>query len=292
MTTVYLNGDFLPIEQAHVSVLDRGFLFGDGVYEVIPVYGGRLFRFQHHSQRLQNSLDGIRLTNPLQDNEWLQMLTSLLHNNGVTQNTQQDYSVYLQVTRGTATKRDHLFPANVIPTLYASCQPITPVDPAILEQGITAITLQDNRWLRCNIKAITLLPNVLLRQQADDAGASEAILIRDGLAIEGTASNLFAIQNGMILTPPKGPQLLPGITRDLVLELAQQHSIGFQETPIEVETLKNADEIWITSSTREIVPVTRLDDHPVGNSKPGPEWHKMMAHYRQYTDDVRSGRAE
>lgn len=292
MTTVYLNGNFLPIEQAQVSVLDRGFLFGDGVYEVIPVYGGRLFRFQHHNQRLQNSLDGIRLTNPLQDNQWEQLLTTLLQKNAVAQGAQQDYSVYLQVTRGAATKRDHLFPANVIPTLYASCQSIAPVDPSILEQGISVITLQDNRWLRCNIKAITLLPNVLLRQQADDAGASEAILIRDDQAIEGTASNLFAIKNGIIMTPPKGPQLLPGITRDLVLELAQQHSIGFQETPIDVETLRSADEIWITSSTREIVPVTRLDDHTVGSGKPGPEWHKMMAHYRQYKDDVRSGRAE
>lgn len=291
MNTVYLNGEFMPVEQARVPVMDRGFLFGDGVYEVIPVYGGRLFRFQHHIQRLQNSLDGIRLANPLQDSEWEQLLTRLLENNAVKKGSQQDYSVYLQVTRGVAEKRDHLFPDKVIPTVYASCQPIAAVDPAILEQGISAITLEDNRWLRCNIKAITLLPNVLLRQQAANAGASEAILVRDGQAIEGTASNLFVIQNGTLLTPPKGPQLLPGITRDLVLELAQQQGIPFQETQINTQKLNSADEIWITSSTREIVAVTRLDGQTIGDGKPGPAWHQIMEYYRQYKEAVRSGRA-
>jgi D-alanine transaminase len=292
MTTVYLNGEFLPIEQARVSVLDRGFLFGDGVYEVIPVYGGRLFRLQHHMQRLQNSLDGIRLANPLNGNEWEHMLTTLMHNNGVEQDAQQDFSVYLQVTRGVAKKRDHLFPAKVIPTVYASCQPIPPIDPGITEHGIAVITLEDSRWLRCNIKAITLLPNVLLRQEAADNDTSEAILIRDGYAIEGSASNVFVVKDGSILTPPKGSQLLPGITRDLVLELAQQKSIDFQETDIDVDTLKSADEIWITSSTREIVPVTRLDGQPVGNGQPGSRWLEMTRYYRQYKDDVRNGRAE
>ena len=291
MKTIYLNGEFMPVEQARVSVMDRGFLFGDGVYEVIPVYGGRLFRFQHHIQRLQNSLDGIRLANPLQDGEWEQLLTTLLQNNAVKKDSPQDYSVYLQVTRGAAEKRDHLFPDKVTPTVYASCQPIAAVDPVILEQGISAITLEDNRWLRCNIKAITLLPNVLLRQQAADAGASEAILVRDGQAIEGTASNLFVIQKGTILTPPKGPQLLPGITRDLVLELAQQQGIPFQEIPVNTQKLNSADEIWITSSTREIVAVTRLNDQAIGDGKPGPVWHQILAYYRQYKEAVRSGRA-
>ena len=292
MTTVYLNGEFLPIEQARVSVLDRGFLFGDGVYEVIPVYGGRLFRLQHHMQRLQNSLDGIRLVNPLDNNKWELILTTLMHNNGVEQDSQQDFSVYLQVTRGVAEKRDHLFPAKVTPTVYASCQPIPPVDPVITEHGIAVITLEDSRWLRCNIKAITLLPNVLLRQEAADNDTSEAILIRDGYAIEGSASNVFVVKDGSILTPPKGSQLLPGITRDLVLELAQQKNIDFQETDIDVDMLKSADEIWITSSTREIVPVTRLDGQPVGNGQPGSHWLEMTGYYRQYKDDVRSGRAE
>ena len=291
MTIVYLNGDFLPIDQARVPVMDRGFLFGDGVYEVIPVYGGRLFRFQHHIDRLQNSLDGIRLINPLSDSEWEQIFTTLLQKNGVETDSQRDYSVYLQVTRGVAEKRDHLFPAKVIPTVFVSSQPIATVDPAIIEHGIAAITLEDSRWARCNIKAITLLPNVLLRQEAQNNDASEAILIRDGNAIEGSASNLFVVKNGNIMTPPKGSQLLPGITRDLVLELSQQHGLDSQEINIDVDTLKSADEIWITSSTREIVPVTRLDGHPVGNGKPGASWHKMMKYYRQYKDDVRSGRA-
>jgi D-alanine transaminase len=291
MTTVYLNGDFMPIEQARVPVMDRGFLFGDGVYEVIPVYGGRLFRFQHHIERLQNSLDGIRLVNPLSDSKWEQMLTTLLQNNGIETDSQQDYSVYLQVTRGVSEKRDHLFPANIIPTVYASSQPIAPVAPAIIEHGIAVITLEASRWARCNIKASTLLPNVLLRQEAQDNDASEAILIRDGNAIEGSASNLFVVKNSNIMTPPKGTQLLPGITRDLVLELAQQHGLKFQESNIDVDTLKSADEIWITSSTREIVPVTRLDGQPVGDGKPGPSWRKMVEYYRIYKDDVRSGRA-
>ncbi len=292
MTTVYLNGSFIPIEKACVPVLDRGFLFGDGVYEVIPVYGGRLFRFQHHIQRLQNSLDSIRLMNPMQDGEWQHILTTLLQNNAVEKAAPQDYSVYLQVTRGVAEKRDHLFPANVVPTVYASCQPIAAVDPVTLERGIAAITLQDNRWLRCNIKAITLLPNVLLRQEAADNDASEAILVRNGYAIEGSASNLFVVKNSVIKTPPNSEQLLPGITRDLVLELAQQQGLDYQETTIKADTLKGADEIWVTSSTREIAPVTRLDGQPVGMGKPGPMWLKVMDYYRAYKDEVRCGRAE
>ena len=291
MTTVYLNGEFLPIENACISVLDRGFLFGDGVYEVIPAYGGRLFRLRHHLNRLQNSLDGIRLDNPLSNTAWQGMLNRLLLKNTPAQGKNTDQSVYLQVTRGTGRKRDHRFPEHTEPTVYAVSQPL----PAIASDnigGIPAITLADSRWLHCNIKAITLLPNVLLRQQAVDQDAEEAILIRNGFATEGSASNLFIVSDNTLTTPPKSPQLLPGITRDLVLELARKHAVTYREADIPAESLGHADEIWVTSSTREIMPVILLDGNPVGTGKPGPHWQQMAEYYRQYKQDIRCGRAE
>lgn len=288
-TTVYLNGKFLPIEEACVPVTDRGFLFGDGVYEVIPAYGGRLFRLPQHLKRLQNSLEGIRLDNPLSDIDWQHILSQLLEHNRELAGPDNDQSVYLQVTRGSAAKRDHAFPESVQATIYATSSPIPDPDPAIEKRGITAITLDDIRWHHCDIKAVTLLPNVLMRQQALDRNAAEAILIRNGFAIEGSASNIFVIKDGDILTPPKGKQMLPGITRDLVLELAQQHRMPYQEKDISEKTLRDADEIWITSSTREIVPVTMLDDETVGNGMPGPIWKNMIEHFRTYKKALRDG---
>jgi len=292
MPTVYLNGKFIPIEDALIPVTDRGFLFGDGVYEVIPAYGGRLFRLSHHLQRLQNSLDGIRLDNPHSDAEWKTILGTLLEHNHGLAGTNNDQSVYLQVTRGSAAKRDHSFPETVIPTVFATSNSITDPDPAVTEQGVAAITLDDIRWQYCNIKAVTLLPNVLLRQQAVEQNAAEAILIRNGLVIEGSSSNVFVIENGNILTPAKGPQMLPGITRDLVLELAEQHRLPCRETDISEDRLRKADEIWITSSTREIIPVTLLDGKAVGQGSPGPLWKTIIEFYRTYKEAVRSGTTE
>jgi len=291
MPTVYLNGAFLPLEDACVPVTDRGFLFGDGVYEVIPAYGGRLFRLPHHLQRLQNSLDGIRLGNPLDDEEWASMLKALLERNRAPDQDDGDQAIYLQVTRGSADKRDHRFPEQVTPTVYVASNPIPAPDPAIIANGITAVTLDDIRWQRCDIKAITLLANVLLRQQAIDMGATEAIMIRDGYAIEGSASNIFMVYDGVLTTPPKSAQLLPGVTRDLVLELAEQHRLPYREANISSAALASADEVWVTSSTREIVPITRLDDRPVGDGKPGPLWRVMIEHYRAYKAAVRAGTA-
>ena len=291
MSIVYLNGDFLPIDEACISVTDRGFLFGDGVYEVIPAYGGRLFRLPHHLQRLQDSLDGIHLSNPLNESEWTQLLENLLERNQDRAGTNNDQSVYLQVTRGTAAKRDHSFPVEIRHTVYACSNPLPDPDPAVERDGVTAITLDDIRWAWCNIKATTLLPNVLLRQQAGERGASEAILIRDGHAIEASSSNIFIVRDGVIITPPKSQIMLPGITRDLVLELAGQHGIAYREDNIAEDELHDADEVWITSSTREIVPVTRLDDKAVGDGSPGQVWKTMLAHYRQYKDAVRCGDA-
>ncbi len=281
-TRVYLNGEFLPLGEARIPVMDRGFLFGDSIYEVIPAYGGRLFRLQQHLQRLENSLHAIQMENPLSQPEWESMLATL-----TTQYQGEDQSVYLQVTRGVAPSRDHAIPEGVTPTLFAIATPFPAIDPQVYERGIAAITLDDIRWRFCNIKATTLLPNVLLRQEAKERGAMEAILIRDGLAMEGAASNLFIVDDGQIITPPKGEHLLPGVTRDLLLELAAEAEIPYCEAPVRAEQLDSADEIWLTSSTREIMPVTRLDDRPINNGHPGELWQKLFDRFQAYKEELR-----
>jgi D-alanine transaminase len=275
---VYLNGEFLPLEQARVPVLDRGFLFGDGVYEVIPVYGGRPLRLEEHLTRLDGSLRGIRMTSPLSRAGWAEVVDRLIDG-------PDDQSVYLQVTRGVAPRRDHAIPAGVEPTVFAMCSPIAPVPRA----GVRAITLDDIRWRWCNIKAITLLPNVLLRQEAADKGCAEAVLVRDGHVTEGTASNVFAVTDGVIVTPPKGPELLPGITRDLVLELVEAEGLPARERAIPLDEFAGADEIWITSSTREVLPVVELDGRPVGRGAPGPVWERVSALYQDFKRRLKRG---
>ena len=270
MSIIYLNGKFVPDDAACISVLDRGFIFGDGVYEVIPAYHSCLFRLSEHLQRLQNSLDAIRITNPHSAQEWQTILNTL-----IDKNHGGDLSVYLQVTRGVA-KRDHALPKDITPTVFAMANPLAPPDKTTLQNGVRAITGDDYRWVNCHIKAISLLPNVLLRQQAIDAGASETILLRNGEATEGAASNLFIVENNTLVTPPKGPFLLPGITRDLILELASQSHISWEESTISEQRLRNADEIWLTSSTKEILPVTYLDNQKVGSGTPGPMWNRMV----------------
>jgi D-alanine transaminase len=263
---VYLNGAYLPLADAKVSVLDRGFLFGDGVYEVIPAYNGRLFRLEDHITRLNNSLNGIRLPLPHSVADWEGIFRPLLADD-------RDQYIYLQVTRGYAPKRDHGFPEQIVPTIFAMCADIKPFAGRV--DGIKAITLDDTRWQLCNIKAITLLGNILLRQEALDQGCAEAILVRNGYVVEGAASNLFAVLDGELITPPKSHEILPGITRDVILELAAAHNIPYQEDIIALEALHNASEIWVASSTREIVPVIELDGEQVGDGKPGPVWKRM-----------------
>jgi len=287
VTYAYLNGSFLPLEEARVSVMDRGFLFGDGVYEVIPVYGKRLFRLAHHLKRLQNSLDAVRIYNPLADDKWENILTEL-----IKRNSGSDQAIYLQVTRGVAARRDHAFPEDTSPTVFAMSTPVPASVDIASVAGIRAITLEDNRWKHCNIKAITLLPNVLLRQEAVDAGTAEAILIKDGFAIEGAASNIFIVSNGILITPPNSPALLPGITRDLILELAVNNAIPHREAGIPLDELLSADEIWLTSSTREISPVIMLDDTTVGEGTAGPVWKRMISLYQDYKEALRAGRAD
>jgi D-alanine transaminase len=282
---VYLNGEFLPPERATVSVFDRGFIFGDGVYEVIPVFGGRLFRLAHHLARLERSLAEIRLSSPVARAQWEEILARLIRECGA-----EDQSIYLQVTRGAA-PRDHAFPADTHPTVFAYAQPAKYPRADELANGIAVVTASDNRWLRCDIKATALLPNALLRQQAIDRGAVETILIRDGWVTEGAASNVFVVHHGTISTPPNGPLILPGITRDLTLELAAANGLRAREKAIAEAALFAADEIWLTSSGREILPVTRVNDRPVGSGKPGPMHARLFALYQAYKQAFREGKA-
>jgi D-alanine transaminase len=285
MDQVYLNGAYKPLNEACVPVLDRGFLFGDGVYEVIPVYSGKPFRVEQHLQRLQRSLDGIRLRNPLSSAEWRSVIDGLIERN----TGDADAAIYIQITRGVMERRDHGFGDDLEPTVLLTCQamnyPLQQSDTA----GGRAITLEDSRWQDCHIKSINLLPNVLLRQQALDAGADEAILIRDGKAIEGAGSNLFIVKDEVIKTPPRQRCMLGGITRDLILELCAGNHLLAREIDISEDELHDADEIWMTSSTREILPITVLNQHKVGKGETGAMWREVIRLYQDYKQQVMRG---
>ncbi len=274
---VYLNNEFLPVEQAKVSVLDRGFLFGDGIYEVVPVFEGRLFLPHQHLTRLEKSAEGIQLALPFTVEEFLPICQQLLQHNAHQGDTQM---VYIEVTRGAAPVREHTFPADVPPTVFAQCTPVKAASVAELSKGSSATTVQDIRWSWCYIKAITLLPNVMFAERAKAAGSREAIILRDGMALEGASSNLFIVEDGVIITPPVNHQILPGITRDLVLQLAAKHQVPYKEEAIPEVRLRHADEIWMTGSIKEILPVTYLDGEPVADGKVGPMWRKMIRWYQ------------
>jgi len=277
---IYLNGEFMPIEQARVPVLDRGFIFGDGVYEVIPVYSRHPFRLAEHLRRLQASLDGIRLSNPHDDAEWTRLVRRLI---GL--NKPEDQSLYLHVTRGVA-KRDHAFPKGVAPTVFMMSNALVTPPGDQVEKGVGAITATDNRWLRCDIKAIALLPNVLLRQLAVDADCVETVLLRDGSMTEGAASNIFVVKDGILLAPPKNHLMLPGITYDVVLELAQADGIKLEVRTVAESELRGADEAWLTSSTKEVLAIVRLDGKALGKGVPGPLFRRMYALYQEYKERV------
>ena len=274
----------MPIENACISVLDRGFIFGDGVYEVIPVYSRRPFRLERHLHRLQHSLDGIRLKNPYTNDEWSDLIEQV-----VAKNEGEDQSVYLHITRGVA-KRDHAFP-KVSPTVFMMSNPLFPPSSELLENGVSAVTASDNRWVRCDIKSISLLPNVLLRQIAVDTGASETILIRDGYLTEGSASNIFIVKDQVLLAPPKSHLMLPGITYDVMLELAANNNVIHEVREVTEDEVFSAEEIMLTSSTREVMPVTCLNDKPVGTGKPGARFIHLHQLYQQYKETHMRGGA-
>ncbi|WP_245566311.1 D-amino acid aminotransferase [Thiomicrorhabdus chilensis] len=275
---VYLNGEYLPMADSKISTQDRGFLFGDGIYEVIPVYQRKLFAWPEHLQRLKNSLQAVSIPNPLTDEEWLDLLTGL-----VKKHPWENQFIYLQVTRGIQMQRDHM-PADCLhPTIYAYTNPLKPLDAKILSHGIKVVSLEDIRWLRCDTKAITLLPNVMMKLAAKQQGADDAILIsRDGKVTEGSASNVVIVKEGKLLTPPNSQHILPGVTRLVIEKVANQHHIPFIERELSLADLQTADEIWLTSSTKEAVPVTQLDGKEVGDGRPGPVWQKLHQHYQDY----------
>lgn len=277
---VYLNGEFMPLENARIPVLDRGFIFGDGVYEVIPVYSRHPFRLPEHLARFERSHQAIRIPNPLSDAEWTRLISDL-----VARNAGDDQSVYLQVTRGVA-RRDHAFPSDTKPTVFGMSSPLSTPAPDVVEKGVAAITTLDFRWLKCDVKSTSLLGNCLLRQTAADAGAVEVVMFRDGYLTEGSSSNVFVVKAGVILAPPKNNLVLPGITYDVVIELAQAHGLPLEVRQIAEPEVRAADEIWVTSSTKEVLAVTTLDGKPVGDGKPGPLFRRMHQLYQDFKRTV------
>ena len=277
---IYLNGEFMPIENAMIPVLDRGFIFGDGVYEVIPVYSRSPFRLDEHLRRLQSSLDSIRLSNPYDAPRWREVIGRL-----VKINEPEDQSLYLQVTRGVA-KRDHAFPKQITPTIFMMSSPLVTPPAEQIRNGVAVITAVDNRWLRCDVKSTALLPNVLLRQLSVDAGCAETLLLRDGMLTEGSATNAFVVSSGVLLAPPKSNLMLPGITYDVVLELAEANGIALEVRNISEAEVRDADEVWISSSSREVLPVTSLDGKAVGNGRPGPVFKRVYQLYQDYKAQV------
>ena len=282
---VYLNGDYLPRSQAKISVLDRGFLFADGVYEVIPIYHGVILGCDEHLVRLNHSLQEIQLTSPLQYQQWLNIFAKLSEQYPDYQ--QRDYSIYLQVSRGADNERQHPFPdTSVKPTIFAQITPSKTIALEKLQRGLTAITLDDIRWHWCHIKSVSLLPNILQREIAKQQGVEEAILLRDNYVTEGTSSNVFIIKQGTILTPPEQGQILGGITRKLVLQLAKQYQLPHAETMISKQELHQADEIWITNSSKDVAPIVTLDGKTVGNGKAGLLWGKMYHYFQTYKKNL------
>jgi D-alanine transaminase len=272
----HLNGQRIALTDARVSPLDRSFLFGDGVYEVIPVYGGRLFRAASHFDRLARSAAAIRLRNPHDAPAWQRLLSELIDANGGG-----DQYVYLHLSRGAEFGRNHAPLPNIPPTVFAYCSAWPAVNAATLSEGLVCITAQETRWSRCDIKSVALLANVLLRQQAVDAGAAETILLRGDELMEASASTVHVVSDGELLTPFNSEQILPGTTRSVVEELADMLGIRRRDARITATQLRNAEEIWLAAATREVQPVTRLDGKAVGNGLPGPVWQRVYAAYQE-----------
>ncbi len=281
---VFLNGEMMPIGIARVSVQDRGFQFGDGAYEYLPVYSRRPFRLAEHLSRLKTSLAALQIANPNEDVRWGEIIHQV-----IAANSWDDQGVYLQVTRGAA-PRDHAFPKGIKPTVYVCASALSTPSREQIDQGVAAITFDDFRWLRCDIKSTALLASCMLRELAVQKGCVETILLRDGFLTEAAASNVMIVKNGQVLAPPKSHLMLAGITYDVVLELMEKSGVPHSVRPINEEELRVADEVWLTSSSKEVLAVCRLDEQPVGNGaaagRPGPIFRRVHALYQEYKTTV------
>lgn len=272
---VHLNGALIPMSEARVPVLDRGFIFGDGVYEVIPIYERKMFRAEQHMARLFRSLEKIRIDNPHSRDEWMRLIQQV-----VDAYPDDNQMVYLQVTRGVA-KRGHAFPKDVTPTVFIMTNPLALPTPEMRAAGIACVTMEDKRWLHCDIKSISLLGNVLASQYAIENGAVESVQFRDGFLTEGSASNIWVVKNGKLLAPPKNHLILEGIRYGLLEELCVNEGIPFEARPISREEVFDADELLMSSATKEVIAIVKLDDKTIGDGKPGPIYEKLYRAYQR-----------
>jgi D-alanine transaminase len=269
----YLNGTYQPLAEAKVSVLDRGFIFGDGIYEVVPVYYRKPFRFAQHMARFERSTREIGLANPLSREQWLELVEQL-----VARNAGEHQFVYWQVTRGVA-KRDFAFPKDAVPTVFAMTTPFTRPSEAQRTQGLSAVTRRDERWLRCDVKSVSLLGAVLARQYATEQGADEVVQFRDGILTEGSASNMWVVRDGTLIGAQKDNLILEGIRYGFIEELCAQAGVPFKVAHLTKDEVAAADELMLSAATREILPISRLDGRPVGSGRPGPIYGKLRAGY-------------
>lgn len=274
-TLCYLNGVYTPVNEAKVSVLDRGFIFGDGIYEVVPVYERKLFRLPQHLARLDRSLASVRIPNPHTPDEWLAHCRRL-----VAEQPAAHQMVYIQVTRGVAV-RDHVMPPDMVPTVFMMANPMKPPSEAQLRDGVTCISATDFRWERADIKSTSLLGNVLARQMSADVGAIETVLFRDGLLTEASSSNVWVVRDGAVFGAPKSAHVLEGIRYELIRELCEEEGIAYDLRPLAEAEVRGADELLLSSASKEVLPVTRLDGEAVGTGRPGPIFSKLHAAYQR-----------
>lgn len=289
--TCYLNGAYLPLDEARISPLDRGFLYADGVYEVMPVYAGRPFRFEAHCERLTRSLGEIRMRDPHTREEWRTIIAGLVERNGTIppatgQPARADMYVYWQVTRGAERGRNHAPLPDIPRTVFGFCSPLPVVTATTLQSGLSCVTATDTRWARCDIKSVALLANVLLRQLAADAEAAETILLREGEVLEASAAAVHIVIGGELRSPPNSRKILPGTTRGVIEQIAERAGLLFRSVPVSEAELRSADEICLSAATREIQPVTLLDGRPVGNGKPGPVWRRLFDELQRYKQEL------
>jgi D-alanine transaminase len=281
----HFNGALLPLDEIHISPLDRGFTFGDGAYQVIPVYGGVMLRGREHMERLARSLAELRIPNPHTVEGWLAEVERLLgHHPG-------NQSVYIHVTRGVPPKRDHVMPTGLTPTVFMMANPLSNPSKEAVEKGVACVSARDFRWEKCHIKSVSLLGNVLARQISADAGATETILFRDGYLTEAAACNVFVVKGNTVLAAPQDHHILLGITYELVEDLAREGHVRLEVRPIAEAEVRGADEIWLTSSSKEVLAVTTLDGKPVGAGVPGPLFKRMHALFQEYKARLASERA-